>query len=179
MQAFSLYCPVKRCPLSLFQSHKGSLVGHDTSRSSFYPTESGLDRKDNLRVALCSMTTTAIPFARSAMPGIRYIRCRDDTGWLKIRLTAPMGDVSVCEHTKVEFTREVDGRRFFKIADGSSDYVGKEASLTAAHARQYLADSGPGSAAKVEVKYEGEPSTARTLLRVTCKNLRKGCASWF
>ncbi len=94
------------------------------------------------------------------MPGkIKYTRRADNPGWLKIRLAVPMtlGDAFLCEYTRVELTREAEGRVFFQVADGSSPYVGKEASLSKEHAQQYLSDVGPEGAATVQVRYVGTP----------------------
>jgi hypothetical protein len=90
------------------------------------------------------------------MSGMKYTRCLDNTGWLRVRIVSPDSDGYLCEFTKVQLTREGAGRQFFKILDGWIS-VGKEASMSSAHARQLLSDVAPGGAAKVEVKYDGQP----------------------
>lgn len=47
---------------------------------------------------------------------------------------------------------------YFKIADGNSAHVGKEASLKADNAKKYLSDVGPQGPGIVQAQYKGAPS---------------------
>lgn len=107
--------------------------------------------------------------SRSAPPGpvgvdtrikvrIRFTRRADESGWLAILLSRTNGRAALCEYTEVEITGERYGRLFFTVADGNSDYVGQEASLTQEAADKYLANDGPAGPATVVVRYLGAPS---------------------
>lgn len=89
---------------------------------------------------------------------VKYTKRGDDSGWLRVRLTRPEQDVFLCEYTKVEISREEGGRVFFSIAEGNTDYVGKEASLRKQNAEMFLNEIPPGGPATMEVKYAGEPA---------------------
>jgi hypothetical protein len=94
-----------------------------------------------------------------------YTRKAEDSGWLRVRFSSPQQTASgssldgfLCEYTKVETVRESGGRVFFKVADGAQ-FVGAEASLSAANAKKYLSDVGPEqSAALLSVRYMGQPA---------------------
>jgi len=86
---------------------------------------------------------------------VKYTRRADDNGWLAVALSGSRQLGFLCEYTKVELIREVTGRIFFRIADGNSDHVGKEASLKKENADQFLSDGAPGAPAIVQVRYSG------------------------
>lgn len=88
----------------------------------------------------------------------KFTRRADETGWLRILLSGTNKEGYLCEYTRVEPVRESGGRSFFQVADGNSDFVGKEASLRQENAAKYLVDQGPGGAATVYVRYVGEPT---------------------
>jgi hypothetical protein len=87
-----------------------------------------------------------------------YTRRPDDSGWLAILLSSTSKRGALCEYTRVEITGERNGRFFFRIADGNSDYVGQVASLKDENAQKYLVDDGPSGPATVSVRYLGTPS---------------------
>lgn len=95
----------------------------------------------------------------------KYTRKAENPGWLRIRFASPQPSSSgptldgfLCEYTKVEIIKELAGRVFFRVADGAT-FVGAQASLSAAHAEQFLSDVGPAqSPALLNVHYEGEPT---------------------
>jgi hypothetical protein len=86
----------------------------------------------------------------------KYTRKASADGWLRIKLTGG-AFAFLCEYTRVEVTKEAEGRVFFKVAEGYIA-VGQEGSLSKEHAAQYLSDNGPQGPAKVIVRYKGEPS---------------------
>lgn len=88
----------------------------------------------------------------------KYARRADDTGWLRVRLSRPGPDISLCEYTKVEILQEAAGRVFFRIADGNSGHVEDEASLKKDNAERFLSNIPPGGTATMEVRYTGEPA---------------------
>jgi hypothetical protein len=93
----------------------------------------------------------------------KYTRRASDDGWLRIRLTSG-AFAFLCEYTRVELTKEAEGRVFFKVAEGYIA-VGQEASLSKEHAAQYLSDSGPQGTANVVVRYMGEPSYENSIYK--------------
>jgi hypothetical protein len=91
-----------------------------------------------------------------AVGQIKYARRASGPGWLRIGLAS--GNFGfLCEYTRVELTREENGRVYFKVVDGYI-CVGQEASLGKENAEQYLSDIGPQGSAIVNVRYVGEPS---------------------
>ena len=89
---------------------------------------------------------------------IKYTRRPDDSGWLGVLLSASSSLGFLCEYTKVEMLKETVDRAFFRIADGNSDHVGKEASLKKENADKFLADIPPSGPATLQVCYAGPPS---------------------
>ncbi|AHG93504.1 hypothetical protein J421_5969 (plasmid) [Gemmatirosa kalamazoonensis] len=89
--------------------------------------------------------------------GVKYTRRADDTGWLRVTLNGSGQAAYLCEYTRVQLLRETGGRQYFTIADGNSEHVGKEASLTTANAATYLSDVGPMGPAIVQVSPFGAP----------------------
>jgi len=88
---------------------------------------------------------------------VKYTRRPDDSGWLAVLLSMSRQLAYLCEYTRVETLREAAGRLFFRIADGNSDYVGKEGSLKKENADKFLSDIPPGGPATVQVRYAGLP----------------------
>src|SRR6266852_4178079 len=88
----------------------------------------------------------------------KYTKKGDDSGWLRVRLSDSARDGYLCEYTKVELIRETTERVFFRIADGNSDHVGKEASLRKDNADRLLSNIRPVGPATMEVRYTGEPA---------------------
>jgi len=58
----------------------------------------------------------------------------------------------------VEVVRELAGRVYFRVADGNSEHLGKEASLKKENADRFLSDTGPGGPASLRVHYVGTPT---------------------
>jgi hypothetical protein len=87
----------------------------------------------------------------------KYTRRPDDSGWLGV-LLADSGQLGFLpEYTKVLPLREGDGRVFFKVLSGNTEYVGKVASLQQANAAKYLVDATLKGPATVQVRYSGSP----------------------
>jgi hypothetical protein len=81
-----------------------------------------------------------------------------DPGWLRIhRVAIAPHNVFLCEYTRVELTKEEEGKVYFRVMDGYIA-VGQEAYLSKENAEKYLSDVGPQGAATVHVRYQGESS---------------------
>jgi hypothetical protein len=89
---------------------------------------------------------------------VKYTRRADDSGWLAVLLSASRQLGFLCEYTRVEIMNEIAGRLHFRISDGNSDHVGKEASLKKENADKFLVDGPPGGPASMQVQYNGAPT---------------------
>jgi len=110
---------------------------------------------------MCRSRSTPLgPTGQDVRPKItvKYTRRPDDSGWLEILLSSTKKRAPLCEYTKLEMAAERNGRTFFRIADGNSDYVGEEGSLKDENTNKYLADGGPSGPATISVRYLGAPS---------------------
>jgi hypothetical protein len=87
----------------------------------------------------------------------KFTRRAEASGWLSVLLSRTRQLTSLCEYTRVNVTRDSNGRTYFTIADGFIS-VGEEASLTTANAGRLLSDVGPGDGVMVTVTYAGAPA---------------------
>lgn len=94
-----------------------------------------------------------------------YTRRADDTGWLGVKLEPNGPVVFICEYTKVTLTKKINGRTYFRIAEGNGEYVGREASLKDENAAKFLKTGGLSGPATVQVKYAGKPERVRSEIR--------------
>ncbi|KIG09429.1 hypothetical protein [Caballeronia concitans] len=91
----------------------------------------------------------------SATVETRYVKMpSDQQRWLHVKREKNGQLIALCENTQVTMIRSSDGYTYFKVADGTSDYVGETVCISDGNVDRFLSKTPPSrSSVTLSVKY--------------------------